>query len=144
AVKSRARIVGDVAGCHRDRFDPALATRLRHVDRVLRENYGVIVSKRDRLAAETFRCERDLLRRRGVGKLVPFACFGDVPVLTKPATKIASSCTEREHARPRQKMVQRFLFDWINTKAATPTIGGQHHLIAQPLPDETKSALSFV
>ena len=89
-VKFRARIVGDVAGCYRDCFDSALATRLCHVNRVLGENHRIIVGERDRSASEPLRRERDLLGRRGIGELVPLARFGDVPVLAKPAAEIAS------------------------------------------------------
>src|SRR5207253_4320539 len=70
--------------------------------------------------------------------------FGDVPVLTKPAAEIASRRAERKHARSGQKMVQRFLFNRIDTKSAAPAIRGQYHPIAHPLPDETESALSFI
>ena len=84
SVKFGARIIGHVAGCYRHRFDFVFAARLRHVDRVLGENYRIIVSERDRPAPEPLRSERDLFRRSGVGELVPFARFGDVPVLAKP------------------------------------------------------------
>src|SRR5205807_2824465 len=86
------------------------ATRISDVNRILGENYGVIVRERDGATAKSFRCQRDLLRRRGIGELVPFACFGDVPVLTKPAAKVASGCAEGKHARSWKKMVQRFFF----------------------------------
>src|SRR5262249_10251860 len=66
------------------------------------------------------------------------------PVLTKPATEVASRRAKREYARARQKMIQRFLFNRIDTKPAAPAIGGQHYLIGHPLPDETESALPFV
>jgi len=67
------------------------AARLGDVDCVFGENHGIIVSERDRSAAEPLRRERDLLGRRSVRELVPFARFGDVPVLAKPAAEIASS-----------------------------------------------------
>src|SRR6266568_3171159 len=41
-------------------------------------------------------------------------------------------------------MIQRFFLDRIDTKPAAPPIGGEHHPIPHPLPDETKSALTFV
>src|SRR5438552_10878123 len=41
-------------------------------------------------------------------------------------------------------MVQRLLFDRIDTKPTAPTVGGQHHSIAHALTHETKSALPFV
>src|SRR5205823_4253832 len=106
-------------------------------------DHRIIVSEGHGSTAEPLRRERDLLWRRGIGELVPLARFGDVPVLAKPATEIASRCAEREHARSRQKMVQRFLFNGIDTKPAAPAIGGQHHPIVDPLPNETKSALAI-
>src|SRR5438132_4873920 len=109
-IEFRARILGDVTRGDCDSFDPAFSTRIRDVNRVLGKNYGVIVSERDGATAKSFRCQRDLLRRRGIGELVPFACFGDVPVLTKPAAKVASGCAEGKHARSWKKMVQRLFF----------------------------------
>ena len=94
AVEFPARVIGDVARSDCHRFDAALAARLRHIDGVLGEDHRVIVGERDRSAPEPLRCERDLLGRRGVGELVPFAGFGDVPVLTKPAAEIASGRAE--------------------------------------------------
>jgi hypothetical protein len=41
-------------------------------------------------------------------------------------------------------MIQRFLFDWIDTKSAAPPISRQHHSIAYALPHKTKSALTIV
>jgi hypothetical protein len=41
-------------------------------------------------------------------------------------------------------MVQWFLFNRIDAKPAAPTIGRERHPIAHALPNETKSALSFV
>jgi hypothetical protein len=41
-------------------------------------------------------------------------------------------------------MIQRFLFNWIDTKPAAPAISSQHHLIASALPDKTEPALTFV
>ena len=93
-VKFWTGIIGDVAGGHRDGFDPALATRLCHVNRVLGEDHRIIVSKRDRSTPEALRGERDLFRRGRIRELVPLACLRDVPVLTKPAAEIASGCAE--------------------------------------------------
>src|SRR4029450_3291862 len=143
-VKFRTCVVGDVPRSYGDRFDSAFATRQRDVDRVLGEDHRIIVSEGHGSTAEAFSRERDLLWRRGVSKLVPLARFGDIPVLTKPAAEIASGRAEREHARARQKMVQRFLLNRIDTKPAAAAIGGQHHPIADPLPNETKSALAIV
>src|SRR4029453_1157157 len=93
-VKFWARFVSDVAGCHRYCFDPTLATGISDVDGVLSENYRIIVGERDGSTAESLGCERDLLRRRSIGELVPFARFGDIPVLAKSAAEIASSRAE--------------------------------------------------
>jgi hypothetical protein len=41
-------------------------------------------------------------------------------------------------------MIQRFLFNRIDTKPAAPAISRQDHPIAYALPDKTKSALSFI
>src|SRR5438093_5175796 len=138
------RVFGDISCGHCDRSDPLLAARLRHIDRVLGENHRIIVSKRNRPAPEPLRRERDLLWRRGIGELVPLARFGDVPVLAKPAAKIAPRGAEREHACSRQKMIQRFLFNGIDTKSAAPAISRQNHSIARTLPNETEPTLTII
>src|SRR5262245_38863891 len=101
-VKICASIVGNVAGCYRHRFDSAIATSISDVDRVFGENDRIIISERDRSTAESLGRERDLLRRRQIGELVPFARLGDVPVLAKAAAKITTRCSKREHAGARQ------------------------------------------
>src|SRR5215831_4681794 len=143
-VKFRTRIVRYITGCHRDRFDPPLATRLRYIDRVLGKDHRIIVSERYRSTAEPLRGECDLLRRRSIGELVPFARLGDIPVLTKPATEITSGCAEREHAASWQKVIQRFLLNRIDAKPTAPAISREHHTVPYPLPNETKAALSFM
>src|SRR4029077_4027584 len=88
-VKFRTRVGGDVAGCDRDSFDSAFTPSISDVDRVLGENHRVFISERYRSAPKAFRGESDLMGRRGIRQLVPFARFGDVPVLAKPAAEIA-------------------------------------------------------
>src|SRR5438128_7856893 len=124
--------------------NPPCETRPPHIDRLLVENNRVLISERNGSAPEPFRRKRDLLRRRRVGELVPFARFRDIPVLTKPASEIASRRAEGEHARSGQKMVQRFFLDRIDTKPAAPAISGQHDPVAQALPNETKTALAII
>jgi hypothetical protein len=41
-------------------------------------------------------------------------------------------------------MVQRFLFDRINSKTAGATVTGHDNLIVQILPDKAQAALAFV
>ena len=128
-IKFCTRIISDVTGRNRHGFDPALAARVRNIDRVLGKDHRIVVSKRDGSTAEPFRCERDLLRRRGIGEFVPLTRLGNVPVLTKPATEIATGRTKREHTRSRQKMVQRFFLDRINTESAASAISSEQYSI---------------
>src|SRR5947208_3064095 len=93
-VEFRARVISNIAGCYCHSLDPMLAASLRYIDRVLRENHRIIVSKRDRSAPEPLRRQRDLLGRCGICELVPFARYRDVPVLTKSAAEIASRGAE--------------------------------------------------
>src|SRR4029077_20638150 len=93
-VKLRAGVIGNVAGSDGDRLDSTLAPSLCHIDRVLGEDNRIIVGECDRSTAESLRCQRDLLRRCRVGQLIPFARFGNVPVLAKSAPKITSRCSE--------------------------------------------------
>src|SRR5438552_4237026 len=104
-VKLRTRVIGNVAGGDGDRLDSTLAASLCHIDRVLGEDNRIIVGERDRSAAELLRSQSDLLRRRCIRELVPFARFGDVTVLAKPAPMIASCCSVGEHARYRVEMI---------------------------------------
>ena len=39
-------------------------------------------------------------------------------------------------------MIERFLFDWIDTKTSTAAIGRQDHLPTAILPDETKPTVA--
>src|SRR5262249_59142180 len=94
SIKFGPRVVGDVTGGHRYRFDSAFATCISDIDRVLGKDYRIVVSERDRSTAEPLRGERDLLRRSGVCELVPLTRFRDAPVLTKTAAKIAASRAE--------------------------------------------------
>src|SRR5439155_12888343 len=143
-VKFLARIIGDITRGNGYRFDSVFVTRIGDINRVLSENYRIVVSERDRATAESFRFQRDPLWRRGIGELVPLARFGDVPVLAKATTEIASRGAKREHTRSRQKMVQRFFLNRIDTKSAASSVGSQHDSIAHALPHKTKTALSFV
>ena len=93
-VKLRPRVIGNVAGSNGDRLDFTLATSLCHIDRVLGEDNRIIVGEGNRSAAESLCRQGDLLRRCGVGELVPLARFGDVPVLAEPTPEITSCCPE--------------------------------------------------
>src|SRR6266480_3847749 len=144
AIEFRACILGDVAGGHSNCLDSTLAARIGNIDRVFGKDHRIIVSKGNRSTSELFSRKRDLFRRRSICELVPLARFGDIPVLTKPATEIAARCTKRQYTRSRQEMVERFLFNRIDAKSAAPAISGQHHPIAHSLPNETKPALALV
>src|SRR5437764_13056292 len=93
-VKLRTRVIGNVAGSDGDRLDSTLAASLCHINRVLSEDNRIIVGERDRSADELLRSQSDLLRRCRICELVPFARFGDIPVLAKPAPEITSCCSE--------------------------------------------------
>jgi hypothetical protein len=41
-------------------------------------------------------------------------------------------------------MIQRFLFNWIDTESTASAISRKHHPIAHALPDKTKPALAFI
>src|SRR5206468_8654136 len=86
----------------------------------------------------------DLRGRSRLRELIPFAVFGDGPVLAKPAAEIASSRAEQQHARSRQKMIQRFLLNGVDAKPAAPAISCEHHSVTNSLPNETESALAFI
>jgi hypothetical protein len=41
-------------------------------------------------------------------------------------------------------MVERFFFDWIDTKATGTAISGQNHTVATALPHETHATLAIL
>ena len=104
-VKFRPGLLRDVAGSNRNRFDAGRVASLGDVPSIFGENHRVVICKRDRAAPEPLCRPRDLLRRGRVREFVPLTCFRDVPILAKPAAKIASSCTERENTRAWQEVV---------------------------------------
>ena len=54
---------------------------------------------------------------RLIGKAVEVARLGDVPVLAELAGEIAARRAERQDGSARKKMVERLLFDRIDTEA---------------------------
>ena len=76
--------------------------------------------------------------------MVELARLADVPVLAEPASEIAAGGAEGQHAGAGMEMVERFLLDGINAKAAAAAIGRERHLVAGAPADETEPALALV
>src|SRR5438309_9558189 len=101
-IKLRARLLGNVAGSDGDSLDSTLPTSLRHIDGILGEDDWIIVGEGHRSAAESVRCQCDLLRRCPIRQLVPFARLGNLPVLAKATRseerRVGKECRSREPA----------------------------------------------
>lgn len=85
----------------------------------------------------------NLIRQGRLGQAVKFAGLADVPVLAKPAPKIATSRAKRQNGRARQKMVKRFFLDGINAKPAGATICGEHHSATLPGTHKTETPFAL-
>jgi len=123
---------------------PAIVRRKRTINRVLRKNYGIVVSECDAAAARPRSCLRNLLRRCPIARSINVTCFGDVPILAKSATEVAASRPERQHACAGIKVIERLLLNWIDTKTRRPAVACKHHAATSCLANKTKAALPIV
>ncbi len=69
------------------------------------------------MATELFGGGSDGFWFRVSAQPLDFSRFRNVPVLAELAAKIATGRTEGEHGCAWQEVIERFLFDWIDTKA---------------------------
>ena len=143
-VEVDASFGGDITCGDGDRSDALLTARLRDVDRVFSKNDRIVVGKCDRSAAMPPSFTGDVFWGGGVGQLIPFARFADVPVLAKPAAEIAAGCAKGEHAGSGQKMVKWFFFDGIDAEPAAAAIGSQDDLVIQAFSNKAETTLAFV
>ena len=120
------------------------AARLRHVDRVLEKDDGIVVGVGDRAATERLGGARQGHRGRRVGQRIHLARLAHVPVLTELAGEIAAGRPEGEHRSARQEMVERLLFDRIDAEPRGAPVRGEHYLILCAATRETDAALTFV
>src|SRR5690242_2931248 len=65
-------------------------------------------------------------------------------VLAKLAGKIAACRTERQHRRAGKEMVQRLLFDWIDTETRRTSPGLEHDRAVFGSAHETQPALPLM
>ena len=138
-----ARFRIDVTGRYGHRLDAALATGGRHVDRILEEDDRVVVRVGDAAATEFSGGLRKTLGRRAVGQRVHFPRLAHVPVLAELAGEVAARGAERQHAGARVEMVERFLFDRIDTESRRATVGDQLDFVVEALAHITQAALAF-
>src|SRR6516165_8927948 len=94
-----------------------LAARLRHVDRIFKKNYGVVVSKGNRTAAAAHRRIGNGFRGSHILNPVEIASFRDVPVLAELAGQVAPGGAKRQDRRARQEMIERLFLDRIDAKS---------------------------
>jgi hypothetical protein len=108
---------GDVARAHRHRLDPPLAAGLRHVDRILEKDHGIVVRERNGPAAALHRGFRNRFGRGEILNAIEIAGLRDVPVLAELAGQIAAGSTKRQDRRTRQEVIERLLFNRVDAKA---------------------------
>jgi hypothetical protein len=76
---------------------------------------------------------------------IPDIALRNLPVLTKPAAKIASRSGNRETRRARKKMIQWLFFNRVNVAGDNLTInmGIKYPLIVVPHPAKTKVSFAY-
>ena len=62
-------------------------------------------------------------------------------ILAELAGQVTARRAKRQDRGAGQKVVERFLFNWINAKARRPAPCGQNHLIVLARPDKAQPAL---
>jgi hypothetical protein len=143
----RTEEVGAGAGIHpacghRHRADPALATGLGGVDRVLQEDDRIVVGKRNTPAAAGDRRLGDLRRQRRIRQRIDLAALADVPVLAETAGEIAARGAKGEDGRAGQEVAQRLLLDGIDAVTAGAPPAGEKQLVALAGAHEAQAALA--
>ena len=131
----------NIARCYRNRRDPRLAACPRRVDRVFGPNHRIVVGKRHAAAVVPFRRRDNRVGRRELTQTLHLARLRDIPILAKLAAQIAARRAERQHAGAGEEMIERLLFDRIDTKTGAPAVGRQHHFVVDILAYETETAV---
>ncbi len=108
------------------------------------KNHWIIVGKGNGTALELFGHGRQFFRGCSVCQCVYFSRFTYVPVLAKLAGQIAARGAKGKHRRSRQKMIEWFFLNGINTKTTGTTIAGKHYLAILAGPDKTQTLLPFM
>jgi len=121
-----ARVSCDVAGRHGDSLEAGFTAGGCDIDRVLKEDHGVIVSEGDRTRAHFFRSSRNCIGRSLRLEAIELGSFGNVPVLAELTREVAPGGPKREHRRARQKVVERLLLDRVDAEARGSPVGCQN------------------
>ena len=135
------RFGGNVARGDGHGLDPDRMAGPRGVDGVFGPDYRVVVGEGDAPAAMLLRCRGDGLGRGDLAQPLDLARLRDIPVLAELTAQIAAGGAERQNACARIELIQRLLFDRVDTEPRASSIGGEHHLAAQVLPHETEAAI---
>ena len=135
---------GNIPRRYRDALKTNRPTGSCRINRILRPYDRVVVGKRNTLAPQLLRSVRDKLGFRNRTQFRHLPGFRDVPVLTKLTTQVASSCSKRQDTRARIEVIQRLLFNGIDTKTCAATVGIEHHLVPLDLAHKTKAPISFL
>ncbi len=112
------------------------------VNRILGPHDGVVIGIGHALTSVLQGSLRDHFRSRILTQPFDLSRLGNIPVLTKLATKVATRSPEREDARAWKEMVERFFFDGIDANSGATTIRRKHHALVTILADETKAAIT--
>ncbi len=109
--------VGDHDGLEAERFGG-----LADVDHIFSPDCRLVVGERNGIASILLGEERHVLRGHVLGVDLILMGFGDIPVLTKEASHVATSRTHAENARARKEMIERLFFDGIDLKGRRGSI----------------------
>ncbi len=141
-----SRLGRNVAGRHRDRFDPLLATCFGRVDCVFGPDDRIVVGVGDARAPQFFRGGGDGLRRRAVRSDDSTSRDLEMSqILAKFAAQVAACRAKGKHTGAGIKMIERFFFDRIDAKTGAAAVRGQHDLFPVPiLPDKAESAVAWL
>ncbi len=143
-VELAPRLGRDVARGHRDGAHPRFAAGICGVHRVLGEDHRIVVGEGHARATRLHGGAGDGLGRSTVHEPVHVARLGDVPILTKFTSKIATGGAEGKHRAARQEVVERLLLDGIDAETRRAPVRGEDHRVVHARAHEAGAALALV
>src|SRR5207249_706710 len=113
-----------------------LMGRLGDVDNVLAPYGGLVVGEGEGRGAILERGRDHIVGRQVNGANVVSPGLGDVPILAEEAAHVAARGAHGKNLGPREKMIERLLFDGINLDGGGPAVTELYQPSAFILADE--------
>ncbi len=107
---------GDVAVGDHDGFQAEGTSCFADVDHIFPPDGGFVIGEGERGAFVSASKEGNFFGRDMPGMNLVVMRLGDIPVLTKEATHVATGGAQAEDARAGKKVIERLLFDGIDLK----------------------------